>query len=220
MSDDDPLARLRLAAMRRSYELGGIDESDLAPTWLEQLRAWLSAAVQHGVAEPNAMILATAGEDCAPAARTVLLKGLDERGLVFHTNHHSRKARQMEANPQVGAVFPWHALQRQVHVEGRVERIAEADSEAYWTSRPRGSQLGSAASAQSRVIGSRAELEAAVTELELRHAGRPIPRPAHWGGMLLIPHAVEFWQGRADRLHDRLRFRLDDETWIVERLAP
>ncbi len=220
MSDADPLARLRLAAMRRSYELGGLAESDLADTWLGQLRVWLADAAQHGIPEPNAMILATAGEECAPAARTVLLKGLDERGLVFHTNYESRKARQLAANPRAGAVFPWYSLQRQVHVEGHVERIAEADSESYWASRPRGSQLGSAASPQSRVIGSRSELEAAVSALEVRHAGRPIPRPPQWGGLLLVPRAVEFWQGRADRLHDRLRYRLDDGSWKVERLAP
>ncbi|MCW2991064.1 MAG: pdxH [Solirubrobacterales bacterium] len=220
MSTDDPLAAERLAAMRQQYMLGGLDESDLAPTWLEQLRAWLAAAAKHGILEPNAMILATAGDGCAPVARTVLLKGLSERGLVFHTNYESRKGRQLTANPRAGVVFPWYQLQRQVLVEGVVERVPEADSDAYWASRPRGSQLGAAASAQSQVIGSRAEVEAAVRELQARHADEPVPRPAHWGGLLLVPHAVEFWQGREDRLHDRLRFRHEAGGWLVERLAP
>lgn len=217
---DDPLAAVRLAAMRRSYEQGGLDEADLAPTWLEQLRAWLADAEEHGILEPNAMVLATAAPDAAPAVRTVLLKGLDERGLVFHTNHGSRKGRQLAANPRAAVVFPWHALGRQVHVEGLTERIAEEDSDAYWADRPRGSQLGSAASPQSEVIGSRAELEAAVAALEAAHPGAPVPRPAHWGGVRIVPEAVEFWQGRRDRLHDRLRFRRADGAWVVERLAP
>lgn len=220
MSTDDPLAAERLAAMREVYTRAGLDESALAPTWLDQLRLWLADADRDGILEPNAMVLATAGPDGAPAARTVLLKGLDERGLVFHTNYWSRKGRDLAGNPKAGIVFPWYQLQRQVHVEGTVERIPERDSDAYWASRPRGSQIGAAASAQSQVIGSRAELEAAAAALEARHAGAPIPRPESWGGILLVPHAVEFWQGRPDRLHDRLRFRIDDGTWVVERLAP
>lgn len=220
MSSDAPLPAERLAAMRRSYELSGLDEADLAPTWLQQLRAWLADAAKHGILEPNAMTLATAGEDCEPSARTMLLKGLDERGLVFHTNYESRKGRQLKANPRAAAVFPWIALQRQVLVEGAVEPIPEADSEAYWASRPRGSQIGAAASPQSTVIGSRAEIEAAAARLAAEYDGEPIPRPAHWGGMLLVPQSVEFWQGRADRLHDRLRYRREGSAWVVERLAP
>ena len=220
MSFDDPLAAQRLAAMRRSYEQGGLDEGDLAETWVGQLRTWLADAEQHGILEPNAMMLATAGADAAPAVRTVLLKGLDERGLVFHTNHGSRKGRQLALNPRAAVAFPWHALGRQVHVEGATEPIAAAESDAYWEARPRGSQLGSAASPQSRVIGSRAQLEDLVAELERRHEGEPVPRPAHWGGVRIVPELVEFWQGRRDRLHDRLRYRLSGESWAIERLAP
>lgn len=214
------MAAERLAAMRRSYELSGLDEADLAPTWLEQLRAWLADAAKQGILEPNAMTLATAGEDGAPSARTMLLKGLDQTGLVFHTNYESRKGRELQANPRAAALFPWIALQRQVLVEGVVEQIPEADSEAYWASRPRGSQIGAAASPQSAVIGSRAEIEAAAARLASEHEGKSIPRPVHWGGMLLVPSSVEFWQGRADRLHDRLRYRREGSGWVVERLAP
>lgn len=214
------MAAERLAAMRRSYELSGLDEADLAPTWLQQLRAWLADAAKQGILEPNAMTLATAGEDGAPSARTMLLKGLDQTGLVFHTNYESRKGRELQANPRAAALFPWIALQRQVLVEGVVEQIPEADSEAYWASRPRGSQIGAAASPQSAVIGSRAEIEAAAARLASEHEGKSIPRPAHWGGMLLVPSSVEFWQGRADRLHDRLRYRREGSGWVVERLAP
>ncbi|MDX6666287.1 MAG: pyridoxamine 5-phosphate oxidase [Solirubrobacteraceae bacterium] len=220
MSTGDRPAAEHLASMRGSYARDGLDERDVAATWLEQLRGWLADAERHGILEPNAMVLATAGEGCAPAARTVLLKGLDERGLVFHTNYESRKGRQLEANPRASVVFPWLALHRQVLVDGVTERIAAGDSDAYWASRPRGSQLGAAASAQSQVIGSRAEIEAAVAALDERYAGEPIPRPPHWGGVLLVPHSVEFWQGRADRLHDRLRFRCEAGAWVLERLAP
>ena len=221
MSADDPLASQRLAAMRRTYQLGGLDEADLEPTWLAQLRRWLDDAAKHGILDPNAMVLATATPDGRPSARTVLLKGLDEGGLVFHTNYASRKGRELEDNPRAAVVFPWYGLQRQVLVDGTVSRIAEADSSSYWASRPRRSQIGSAASRQSQVIGSRAELEERFATLERDHPGEgPIPRPAHWGGLRLVPDSVEFWQGRLDRLHDRLRFRRTAEGWIVERLEP
>jgi pyridoxamine 5'-phosphate oxidase len=218
---DDPLAAQRLATMRRAYQRGGLDEADLAPTWLEQLRRWLDDADRHGIQEPNAMVLATATPDAVPSARTVLLKGLGEEGLVFHTNHESRKGRQLQANPRAAIVFPWHELQRQVLVDGTVSPIGEADSVSYWTSRPRGSQIGSAASRQSEPIASRAELEAQFAALQAEYPGEtPIPRPAHWGGLRVAPVTVEFWQGRLDRMHDRLRYRNTDGGWIVERLQP
>ena len=157
----------RLAAMRRSYEQGGLDESNLAADWLTQLRRWLAEAEDGGVLEPNAMILATAGPEAAPSARTVLLKGLDERGLVFFTAYDSRKGRELQANPRAALVFPWVELQRQVLVEGAVERVAEEESEAYWATRPRGSQLGALASAQSQPIDSRAVLVQARPQLVL-----------------------------------------------------
>lgn len=220
MSAEDPFGPQRLAAMRRSYVEGGLDESELAPTWLEQLRRWMADAARHDVLEPNAMVLATAGADGVPSARTVLLKGLDEHGLVFFTNYDSRKGGQLSENPRAAILFPWHALQRQVHVEGTVARIPAADSDAYWATRPHGSMIGALASPQSEVIGSRDKLEAAAGELLSRYDNQTVPRPAHWGGYRLTPSSVEFWQGRLDRLHDRLRYRRDAGAWIVERLAP
>lgn len=220
MSAEDPFGPQRLAAMRRSYVEGGLDEAELAPTWLEQLRRWMTDAARHDMLEPNAMVLATAGAGGVPSARTVLLKGLDEHGLVFFTNYDSRKGGQLTENPRAAILFPWHALQRQVHVEGAVERISAADSDAYWATRPPGSRIGALASPQSQVIGSRDELEAAAGELMARYDNQTVPRPDHWGGYRLTPSSVEFWQGRLDRLHDRLRYRRDAGGWIVERLAP
>jgi pyridoxamine 5'-phosphate oxidase len=217
---EDPLGPAKLAAMRRSYVEGGLDEADLAPSWLDQLRTWLSDAARHEVLEPNAMVLATASASGTPSARTVLLKGLDERGLVFFTNHGSRKGVQLAENPRAAILFPWHQLQRQVHLEGAVQQITEEESDAYWATRPHGSQIGAAASPQSQVIASRAVLEDAAGELLSRYDNHEVPRPPHWGGFRLSPESVEFWQGRVDRLHDRLRFRREDEAWVVERLAP
>ena len=221
MSADDPLSSQRLAAMRQAYRRSGIDTSDLAATWVEQLRAWLADAERGGIIEPNAMVLSTVGPDGAPSARTVLLKGIDHDGLVFYTNLESRKGRELAAEPRASALFPWYDVHRQVHAEGTVERLSDADSDAYWASRPPGSQLGSAASPQSQVIASREILDEAVARLREQHGDGPVPRPPHWAGLRLVPHAVEFWQGRADRLHDRLRDRrTDDDGWVVERLAP
>ena len=213
MSTDDPQF---LAAMRRQYVTEGLCEEDLEPTWLAQLRAWLDDAARHELLEPNAMILATDG----PSARTVLLKGLDERGLVFFTNYTSRKAGQLEAGGRAALLFPWHPLQRQVHVEGTVERVSAEESDAYWASRPHGSQIGALASPQSQVIAGREELEARAGELASRYDNQEVPRPEHWGGYRVTPETVEFWQGRLDRLHDRLRYRRDGDAWVVERLAP
>jgi pyridoxamine 5'-phosphate oxidase len=206
--------------MRRSYELAGLAEDDLAPTWLAQLRRWLEEAA--GVAEPNAMVLATAGADGRPSARTVLLKGLDERGLTFFTNRASRKGRELAANPAASVVLPWYDLQRQVLVTGDVTPVADDESDAYFASRPYGSRIGAVASPQSSVVGSRAALEAARDAAAARHPeGTPVPRPATWGGLRLAPDTVEFWQGRPDRLHYRLRYRRGDGgAWVVERLAP
>jgi pyridoxamine 5'-phosphate oxidase len=212
----------RLPEMRRPYEpTDGLGESDLADTWLEQFERWLDDAVDSGkFVEPNAMILATADGDCHPSARTVLLKGLDERGFVFYTNLESRKGRDALANPSAALVFDWIELHRQVVVTGSVERVSEAESDAYFASRPRGSQIGAHASRQSRPIASREELDDACRDASTRFPD-DVPRPSHWGGLRVTPNTVEFWHGRPNRLHDRLRYRrADDGEWVVERLAP
>ena len=211
----------RLAAMRRSYTLGGLDEADLASTWLAQFERWLADAAAAAITEPNAMVLATADERGAPSARTVLLKCVDERGFVLYTNRDSRKGTQAAANPRAALTFPWIDLQRQVCVTGRVEPVDDAEADAYFASRPHGSKLGAHASPQSAVVGSRAELEERLAALALRWpAGAAVPRPERWGGLRVVPDGVEFWQGRENRLHDRLRFRATGGGWVVERLAP
>jgi pyridoxamine 5'-phosphate oxidase len=192
-----------------------LDERDLDADPVAQLRAWLDEARAAGVELPEAMTLATAARDGAPSARIVLLKDAGRRGLSFFTNYGSRKGAELAENPRAALVLYWHALGRQVRVEGDVERLPEAESDAYFESRPPGSRRSAAVSPQSEVVGSRAELERAAEEL-----GDEIPRPASWGGYLLVPSLWEFWQHRLDRLHDRFRYRPGEDGWIVERLAP
>lgn len=217
---DDPTTRLQ--AMRQAYSAAGLDESDLAPGWLEQFLTWLAAAEDAGVREPNAMVFATATSDAAPNARTVLLKGVDPRGFVLYTNLRSAKGREVLANPRGALVFPWDDLQRQVVVRGVVEQLTGGESDAYFATRPREAQLGAVASPQSEVVADRAALDRALREAAAAFPeGEPVRRPDHWGGLRVVPETVEFWQGRAGRLHDRLRYRrraADD--WTVERLAP
>ena len=194
-----------------------LGDADLAAGWLGSFRTWLAEAQAAGLSEPNAMVVATASADCRPSARTVLLRGVDERGFAFYTNYRSRKGRELEENPRAGLVFPWYALSRQVIVEGAVERLSPEESDEYFAARPVGSRVSAIASPQSQVVESREELEHMWAEAEAAGARR---RPEWWGGLRVIPHAVEFWHGRRNRLHDRLRFRRDGEDWLLERLAP
>lgn len=205
--------------MRRDYSTQEMSEGDLAPDWAGQFARWFTDAVAAGLPEPNAMVLATAGADGRPSARTVLLKGYDERGLTFFTNYRSRKGGELSANPYASAVFPWFAMQRQVVFCGTASPVDRAETEAYFATRPRGAQLGAWASPQSTVIAGRAVLEQALEDAARRFPDR-VPPPPHWGGFRLVPQTVEYWQGRADRLHDRLRYRRTGSGWIVERLAP
>jgi pyridoxamine 5'-phosphate oxidase len=197
-----------------------MDAGDLDPDPIAQLRRWLDDAKAAGVSEPAAMVLATAAPDAEPSARYVLLRGLDERGLAFFTNYESPKARDLEANPRAAAVLGWDALHRQVRATGPVERVSDAESDAYFAGRPLDSRIGAWASPQSRVIGSRAELERLVAEARARFPGEDVPRPPHWGGYRLVPETIEFWAGGTGRLHDRLRYRRTPEGWAIDRLAP
>jgi pyridoxamine 5'-phosphate oxidase len=206
------------SALRRQYDGPPFDLGDLAPTWLEQFQRWLDDAVAATVPEPNAMVVATADPSGAPSARTVLLRGVDERGFVFYTNLESRKGREALANPRASCVFTWLGLQRQVVVTGDVERVSDQEADAYWATRPVASRVSAAASPQSQVVPSRDALDEAWARLA--EQGENVVRPAHWSGLRIAPRAVEFWQGRRDRFHDRLRFRHQGEAWVVERLAP
>jgi pyridoxamine 5'-phosphate oxidase len=209
--------------MRRDYDRPVLREDDLAATWLEQFDRWFADVVAADVADPNAVVVATADADGAPYARIVLVKGYDETGFVFGSSYASAKGAQLAVNPRAALVFPWHALQRQVRVTGRVERIGDSASDGLWDPRPREAQLAAVASVQSTVVGSRDELEQRVRLLDAQTSEASVPRPATWGGYRVVPETVEFWQGGPGRLHDRLRFVRDDAEgggWIVQRLAP
>lgn len=209
------------ADLRRSYGRAELSESTVAATWLEQLLAWYTEAVElSGSPEPNALQVATVDDAGRPSLRTVLAKAIDERGITFYTNYGSQKGRELDARPYAAAQFLWLAHERQVRLTGAVQRASREQTAAYFHSRPRGSQLGAWASPQSQVIASREELDAAYAEAETRYGDGEIPVPEHWGGYVLAPDSVEFWQGRPDRLHDRLRFRRAGADWTLERLAP
>ena len=210
---------MSLADMRMEYDVGGLLESDMAGDPITQFQRWFAAAQAAGVPEPNAMTVASVGADGRPSARVVLLKGVDY-GFVFFTNYTSRKGHELEGQPFAALVFYWHAQHRQVRVEGRVEQVDAAESDAYFASRPPGSQIGAWASAQSQVIAGREALEQRYAALQQEYAGQAVPRPPHWGGFRVVPDVVEFWQGRPSRLHDRLCFRREAANWKLERLSP
>ncbi len=200
--------------------MAGLLEKDLARDPFRQFERWFQEAEAAKLLEPNAMTLATCTRDGRPSARTVLLKGMDSRGFVFFTNYESRKGRELTENPHATLVFPWLALERQVIVEGTVTKVSREESEAYFHTRPQGSQLGAWVSQQSTLVADRAALEEAFRTVEKRYAGQTIPMPPYWGGYRVAPETVEFWQGRRSRLHDRLRYRRQPDGWVIERLAP
>jgi pyridoxamine 5'-phosphate oxidase len=212
---------MALADMRKDYSLAGLLEKDLAKNPFRQFEQWFQEAEAAKIAEPNAMTLATTGRDGRPAARTVLLKGCDGRGFVFYTNFESRKGRELDANPRAALLFPWVAMESQILIEGPVARVSREVAEAYFHSRPRGSQLAAWASPQSTTVAGRAVLEESYRVVDKKYEGRTVPLPPNWGGFRLAPETVEFWQGRRNRLHDRLRYRREPGgDWVVERLAP
>ncbi|MBX3645699.1 MAG: pyridoxamine 5'-phosphate oxidase [Rubrivivax sp.] len=208
-----------LADLRKSYERDALDEEASAANPLQQFEAWLQQALDAQLPEPNAMTLATVGADGRPSTRIVLLKGVDARGIVWYTNYQSRKGRELAGNPQAALQFHWVELERVVRIEGLVEKVEPELSDAYYASRPLDSRIGAWASPQSEVIASRALLVGNAAKFGLKYAMNP-PRPPHWGGYRLVPDTWEFWQGRKSRLHDRLRYRLQDGAWLRERLAP
>jgi pyridoxamine 5'-phosphate oxidase len=211
-----------IASWRREYEDQGLTEADLGTDPMGAFLVWLGAAQVAGLHEPNAMVVSTADGHGLPSSRMVLLKTVDERGFVFFTNLDSRKGRELRDNPATALLFPWHPLERQVRIEGTASQVDDAEADAYFASRPRGSQLGAWASPQSEVVPGREYLEERYARQSDRFDGVDvIPRPAAWGGYRVRPHRIEFWQGRPGRMHDRIVFdRADDDTWFAERLAP
>lgn len=207
--------------IRRDFTLRSLDEKNVLPDPLSMFEQWFDEALQSDALEPNAMNLATSTPDGRPSSRVVLLKQIKKDGLVFFTSYDSRKAEQLAKNPYCALDFIWHELERQVRIEGRAEKLADFESDAYFEMRPLGSKLGAWASPQSKVIPDRLYLEDMITDFEQRFTGQDISRPENWGGYIVKPYLFEFWQGRSSRLHDRIQYKLtEDKTWRIERLAP
>ena len=213
-------ARMDLSRLREAYEVAGLEEADLADDPVAQFQQWFAEVEAAGYWEPNAMVLSTVTADGSPSARNVLLKRVDERGFVLFTNYTSDKATELEVARRAALTFSWIELRRQVRVVGDAQRLTDEESDHYWATRPRGSQLGAWSSDQSAVVADRATLERTFAEQQERWAGREVERPDHWGGYRVRPDTVEFWQGRPDRLHDRIRYRREQDGWVVERRAP
>lgn len=211
---------MNLADLRRDYALAALDRTDVDPDPIVQFTRWFEDARRADILEPNAMTLATCSTDGMPSARIVLLKDVSPHGFTFYTDYRSQKGEELAANPRAALVFLWKEIERQVRITGRVERVAREESEAYYRSRPEGSRIGAWASQQSSVLETRATLEEAVATAAARFAHGDIPLPPHWGGYRVVPDALEFWQGRQSRLHDRLRYRAADSGWALERLSP
>ena len=210
-----------LSKLRQEYTTKGLRRDDLKATPIKQFELWFEQALEANLLEPNAMSLATVGNDMMPSIRTVLLKLYDEKGFVFFSNYKSKKAEQIEQNPKAALLFPWLGLERQVKVEGTIEKISKTDSLKYFLSRPKGSQIGAWVSHQSEIISSRSLLEAKFDEIKNKFVKGEIPFPSFWGGYIIKPQVVEFWQGGKDRLHDRFEYRLNEEnSWDINRLAP
>ena len=211
----------KIADIRKEYKLQTLNESDVANNPIQQFGKWWNEALKSEIDEINAMVLATATKDGKPSARIVLLKGYDEKGFVFYTNYDSQKGLELADNPNAGIVFFWKELQRQVRIDGIIEKVSAEESDTYFNSRPEGSRIGAWASPQSKVVATRSELENSYETYHQKFAGKNIPRPTHWGGYRIKPIEIEFWQGRPNRLHDRILYSLKEEgSWKIERLAP
>ncbi len=213
-------AGMDLSEFRKEYAAHGLDRHELSDDPLVQFKAWFDQAKAAGVVEPNAMVLSTFGMDGCPSSRAVLLKAADERGYSFFTNYDSRKGDEITANPKATVLFPWFALERQIHITGSLIRTSEEESVTYFGRRPYGSQLGALASHQSEVIADRKVLEARLAELKAKYPEGQVPKPPHWGGYRLVPIRFEFWQGRSNRLHDRFQYTFKAGTWEIARLSP
>jgi len=209
-----------LSDLRKEYTLAGLDLTDVLPDPMAQFQRWFDAALGAGVPEPNAMHLSTVNADGRPDGRIVLIKAVSDAGFVFYTNYESRKGQELLGQPFAALTFFWPELERQIRIGGRVEKVSDAESDSYFMSRPRGSQIGAWVSHQSRIIADRDVLETRQRDLEAQFADQSVPRPPYWGGFRLVPDSLEFWQGRPSRLHDRIRYRKEENSWVLERLSP